>query len=322
MFNSYKDIRKWRENRIGSVAGDHFQLNTFHDQMIHHAFDLAKEKVEREQGPPPAPFAFFLMGSAGRFEQSIWSDQDHGIVFDGKQEHQRYFLKLGEEIREGMAIVGYERCEGNVMASNPLWCQSVDVLKTQISDWLREASWQKLRHFLIFFDSRVLIGDKELLFQVKKQVFSILEEDPWLFSRLIDNVNHMKKGVGIFGQLLPDYNGEKKGNFNLKQTVYFPYVNALRMLALLHHVRSPSTLSRFEAIRSIYPSVADYEEDFHQLLQFRLQWRNEAENYENVHMLKVDQLSKKDKQQLKTSVRRGQKLYSIAKSIVKEEGWS
>jgi CBS domain-containing protein len=320
MFNSYEEIRNWRENMIDSVSGDHLQLNAFHDQLFHHAFGLAKEKVEREQGPPPAPFAFYLMGSAGRFEQSVWSDQDHGIVFDGGQEHQRYFLDLGEEIKEGLAVIGYERCEGNVMASNPLWCQSVEVLTAQISEWLREASWQKLRHFLIFFDSRVLLGEMELLLEVKKQAFSILEEEPWLFSRLIDNVNYVKKGVGVFGQLLPDYSGERKGNFNLKQTVYFPYVNALRILALLHHVSSPSTLSRFEAIKTIYPTVADFEQDFHQLLKHRLQLRNKAESYENVHMLKVDKLSKKDKQQLKTSIRRGQKLYSIAKSIIREEG--
>ncbi|WLR46371.1 DUF294 nucleotidyltransferase-like domain-containing protein [Halobacillus litoralis] len=318
MFKTYEEIRVWREEMIESVSKDHFQLNAFHDQLIHHTFHLAKAKVEREQGPPPAPFAFFLMGSAGRYEQSLWSDQDHGILFDGNEEHQDYYLSLGEEIREGMAIVGYERCEGNVMASNPLWCQSVEMFTLQISKWLKEAEWQSLRHFLIFFDSRVLVGESELLLNVKETSFAVINEEPELLTRLMDNVNYVKKGVGVFGQLLPDYSGEKKGHFNLKQTVYFPYINALRILSLFQHVASSSTLSRFEELRSLYPSLSEYEKGFRQFLQQRLELKKNAENYQHVHVIKVEQLSKEEKQQLKKQVKRAQKLHQMAKTIIKE----
>ncbi|GEN52189.1 DUF294 nucleotidyltransferase-like domain-containing protein [Halobacillus faecis] len=319
MFKTYEEIRVWREDMIESVSDDHLQLNAFHDQLIHHTFHLAKEKVEREQGPTPAPFAFFLMGSAGRYEQSLWSDQDHGILFDGEEKHQDYFLLLGEEIREGMAIVGYERCEGNVMASNPLWCQSVDIFTRQISEWLREAEWQSLRHFLIFFDSRVLVGESELLLKVKEASFAVLDEEPELLKRLMENVNYVKKGVGVFGQLLPDYSGEKKGHFNLKQTVYFPYINALRILSLFQHVTNSSTISRFRVLRSLYPSLSEYENGFRQFLQQRLELKKDAANYQNVHVVKVEQLSKEEKQQLKKQVKSAQKLYQMAKSIIKED---
>ncbi|MBN9653552.1 hypothetical protein J0K78_04665 [Halobacillus sp. GSS1] len=318
MFKTYEEIREWREEMIESVSGDHLQLNAFHDQLIHHTFHLAKEKVEREQGPPPAPFAFFLMGSAGRYEQSLWSDQDHGIIFDGDEKHQDYYLLLGKEIREGMAVVGYERCEGNVMASNPLWCQSMELFTVQITEWLKEAEWQALRHFLIFFDSRVLVGERDLLFQVKKASFAVIDEEPALLTRLLDNVNYVKKGVGVFGQLLPDYSGEKKGHFNLKQTVYFPYINALRILSLFHHVTSSSTLSRFEALRSLYPTLSDYENDFRQFLQQRLKLKKDAGDYQHVHVIKVEQLLKEEKQQLKKQVKRAQKLHQMAKTIIKE----
>ncbi|MYL48074.1 hypothetical protein GLV98_01195 [Halobacillus litoralis] len=318
MFKTYEEIRVWREEMIESVSGDHLQLNAFHDQLIHHTFHLSKEKIEREQGPPPAPFAFFLMGSAGRYEQSLWSDQDHGILFDGDEKHQDYFLSLGEEIREGMAVVGYERCEGNVMASNPLWCQSVEVFTLQISKWLKDAEWQSLRHFLIFFDSRVLVGESALLLKVKETSFAVIEGEPEIFTRLMNNVNYVKKGVGVFGQLLPDYSGEKKGHFNLKQTVYFPYINALRILSLFQQVTKSSTLSRFGALRSLYPTLSEYENGFRQFLQQRLELKKDAANYQNVHVVKVEHLSKEEKKQLKNQVKSAQKLYQMAKSIVKE----
>ncbi|TGB01958.1 DUF294 nucleotidyltransferase-like domain-containing protein [Halobacillus salinus] len=318
MFTTYEEIRAWREDTIRSVAEDPLQLNAFHDQLIYQTVQLAKGKVEREQGEVPAPFAFFLMGSAGRYEQSFWSDQDHGLLFEG--DHQAYFLKMGEEISDGLAVVGYAYCEGNVMASNPLWCQSVDSFSNQVERWLMEPEWSSLRNFSIFFDSRVLVGEKQFLVHVKEKVFSYLNENTGLYARLVDNVQMIKKGVGIFGQLLPEQKGEHEGDINIKQTAYFPYVNALRMLALLRGVDDSSTLSRMAAMKERYPTVGSFEKDFLGLLELRLRYQVQSDSYEGVHLLPVKQLSKGDKQQLKEAIKQGHKLFSTMKSIMKKEG--
>ncbi|MCA0972499.1 DUF294 nucleotidyltransferase-like domain-containing protein [Halobacillus litoralis] len=318
MFNTYEDIRAWREETISSVEDDPQQLNAFHDQVMYQTVKIAKGKVESEQGEVPAPFAFFLMGSAGRYEQSLWSDQDHGLLFEG--DHQPYFLKLGEEISDGLAVVGYPYCEGKVMASNPLWCQSLDSFNEQMEGWLSEADWSSLRNFSIFFDSRVLMGEKQYLLGVKKKIFSYLSEHPDLYPRFVDNVQLIKKGVGVFGQLLPEQQGEREGSMNIKQTAYFPYVNALRMLALLRGESGSSTLTRFEAMKDRYPSVAEFEKDFHQLLAFRLRHQRASNSYEGVHLLPVKELSKEDKHQLKKMIKHGNKLFSTMKTILKKEG--
>lgn len=72
------------------ISTDHEKLNLFHDELIKKTVQLAMEKVQGDWGDPPAPFAFFLMGSAGRFEQSVWSDQDHGIIFAGSPSCKSY----------------------------------------------------------------------------------------------------------------------------------------------------------------------------------------------------------------------------------------
>ncbi|RWZ51334.1 hypothetical protein EQV77_16860 [Halobacillus fulvus] len=319
MFNSYEEIKQWRQDTIQSVEGDHADLNAFHDQIMNHTFTLALEKVKSEQGEPPAPFVFFLMGSAGRYEQSIWSDQDHGILFRGDDVHQSYFLQLGEEISTGLGVTGYEKCDGNVMASNPLWCQPVEVFKQQITDWLNEESWQTLRNFSIFFDSRSFHGEDELLLEAKQHSFSLIDGHPHLYERLMDNFEYMKKGVGVFGQLLPDQKDAGKNELHLKHTVYFPYVNALRLLALKKNLTTASTISRFEQLRFFYPFIATYEKDFRRFLELRLLLKKGEESYEKVHLLSIEKLSKKDKQELKHLIRRGQRLFTSVTSVMKEE---
>ncbi|MDC3411948.1 DUF294 nucleotidyltransferase-like domain-containing protein [Terrihalobacillus insolitus] len=317
--NSYAEIRKWREQKITNVSTNHEALNTFHDELIKQSVKLAMKNVQSEWGDPPAPFAFFLMGSAGRFEQSVWSDQDHGIVFEGGDTLKPYFLKLGEEIVDGLVQVGYELCDGKVMSSYPLWCQSVTKWKEQITTWLHQDRWDSLRHFSTFFDSRVLIGESSLLKEMKQESFYVLEENPRLFTRLAENVGFIKKGIGFFGQLLPEQHGEYSGGIHLKQTVFFPYVNSLRLLALHERIYVPSTLSRFKGLPDKYQNIKSYEKNFIELLDFRLHLKKDAHNYQEVHHIAKKALSKEERQELKWMMKKGYKLFSETKKIIENE---
>ncbi|SDL91695.1 DUF294 nucleotidyltransferase-like domain-containing protein [Sediminibacillus halophilus] len=313
----YREMKANR-SRLMAAAVNHQKLNAYHDQLMAQTVQLAMEKVKGELGDPPAPFAFFLMGSAGRYEQSVWSDQDHGIIFAGDDLCKSYFLRAGTEISNALELVGYERCDGEVMSSNPLWCNSLVEWHQQITAWMTEASWQTLRHFSTFFDSRVLIGDTNYLTELKHTAFSILEQQPDLFHRLIDNVDFYRKGIGIFGQLLPEQQGEQSGTIHLKQKALFPYVNALRLLALKNKIFAPSTLSRFSQLPEGYQSLQTYEKDFRALLDFRLKFRREAKTYKEVHLISIQDLSKQEKQELKSMMRKGYKLFSKTKTKIEE----
>jgi CBS domain-containing protein len=316
---SYTEINNWRQEHIKKVSTNHYELNTLHDEVIRKTVEVAIKSVQREWGDPPASFAFFVMGSAGRFEQSVWSDQDHGLIFDGSTDCEAYFLTLGKEIENALQIVGYDRCEGKVMASNPLWCQSIVDWRQQITDWLTEASWESLRHFSLFFDSRVLIGEALFIEEIKKHACTIMRHHPKLYLRLVENVDFVKKGVGIFGQLLPESYGEQSGRIQLKQTTIFPYVNSLRLLALKENVTSSSTLSRFGEIRFKHPSVFSFEQFFIQLLHFRLRFQQDVKSYQQVHLLSLDKLSKEDKRELKLLMKKGYSLFSATKKIIENE---
>lgn len=320
MRESYQELRTWRETMIPGLLTDSKELNVFHDQLISRTVKLAEERVRNEQGMPPAPFSFYLMGSAGRGEQSIWSDQDHGLIFEGGRSDQDYFLTLGAEIKRGLAAVGYEECEGDVMSSNPVWCQPKEEMKQQVSGWLQRGDWQALRHMQIFFDSRVLVGEKDRLAPVKNEIFTAFQEHPHLYQRVVENVKLIKKGKGVFGQLLPEQKGSRQGSVDLKQTIYFPFVNAARLLAFYKQLHVPSTLSRYDYLEEDFPELHFYKQQFQEFLQFRLHKVEESDGYGGVHYVPVHSLKAEDKKRLKSWMKYGHEAIEHAKAVLSKEG--
>ena len=109
------------------------------------------------------------MGSAGRFEQSVWSDQDHGIIYQrARHRNKRLFFALGKEISKGLYLAGYEYCDGDVMASNPFWCKSLSEWQEQLSTGPLDSNWESIRNLLIFIDGRSLYGDSKLSRKLKE----------------------------------------------------------------------------------------------------------------------------------------------------------
>ncbi|WP_096202987.1 DUF294 nucleotidyltransferase-like domain-containing protein [Bacillus sp. FJAT-45350] len=319
---TYKGLREWRDNSLQSFIHNHQKLNKFHDELMYQVAKLAIEKVESEWGPAPTHFAFFVMGSAARYEQSVWSDQDHGIIYEEESEEaSTYFLKLGKELTTGLAIAGYEQCDGKVMASNPLWCKSIQEWKKQIMGWIEEEDWESIRYLLTFFDSKVFVGKEANLLELKQIIFNKVDESPYLLKRMFDNVGRIRKVIGLFGQLFVETRGEQTGKIDLKNAAFFPYVNMIRLLAIKEQISQPSTLERLQYLPSQYQKIKSYETDFVKLLAYRLRFQAGKENYEDVHFLDIRQLTKAEKKELKRMVKNGHNIYKDTKRII-EKGCS
>ncbi|TLS36992.1 hypothetical protein FCL54_12410 [Pseudalkalibacillus caeni] len=314
----YQKLWQLRNDQISIVSNDHKKLNQFHEELMMKVVQIAIDKTVSELGPIPAHFAFFVTGSAGRLEQSIWSDQDHGIIYEEKENCQKYFLSLGKEISKGLEIAGYPLCPGNVMASNPIWCQSSSKWEKQISEWLNTETLESLRYFSTFFDSRVLFGETKLLHDLKSTAFSKLEAEPRLYLRLLENVRHYKKALGPFGQLLPEQHGEYKGYIDLKKAVSYPFVNGLRLLSLKEKISSPSTIERFNQLPSEYKSIKKYKPDFIELLVFQLHIKKDAKDYEDVHLIDPGTMTRDEKHVLKHLARSAHKLFSEVTAVIEK----
>ena len=299
-------------------------VHELHEKLMKETLQVAIEKTESEWGSVPAHFTFFVMGSAGRAEQLFWSDQDHGIIFEqkegtDKEELQTYFLELGETIVDALEAVGYERCDGNVMASNKKWCKSRQDFTDQILRWLKEDTWENLRYLLTFFDGRVVSGSEEFLTDLKQTIFKEVQRNPQLLNRFKDNTGRLRNGIGMFGQLLTETEGKHKGTFDLKQLALFPYVNGLRLLAIQEEVLASETLERFQQLSESHSNIKKYEPSYRKLLEKRLMWQQSIDQYDYIHHLQVSSLDSDEKRQLKQWIKEGRELYHKVEQIVGRE---
>ncbi|MBM7587509.1 CBS domain-containing protein [Bacillus pakistanensis] len=317
----YLSLKNWRLSNVVNHQSSTDELNHFHDSVMKKLFVMALNKVKEDLGPPPCRYSWFVMGSAGRFEQAIISDQDHGLIYEAaNEENSNYFRMLGEEITKGLHTIGYPFCEGDVMSSNPLWCKSKQEWKVQLTEWLEEESFESVRFLLILYDARNLIGEDGGVKLLKQQIHEFIEKQPDFLNRLLVNTRHVKKSVGIFRQLLPETHGPYAGCMDLKHSAFFPFVNSIRLLAIKEKVGGTSTISRLEKLTG-FPEYRKrlemYKEDFEKLLQYRLQYhKNITENYDDAHYLDVKKLNKIERKEIKQIFLNGKRLQDDTESII------
>ena len=252
--------------------------------MLASTCDAATERLIQlaieELGPPPAAFAFIGMGSQGRQEQTLLTDQDNGIIFASAADADPtqvadYFLRLGSLVCEGLDRAGYPFCRGQVMASNPRWCRSLPDWVSSFDEWIHKSEPQEIIDISVFFDFRTVYGDAELTHELRRTIHAALLDEPAFFHHFAQNALMFKPPFRLLGNIyLSGGATEHAGEINLKDAM-MPMVSFARLYALRHQINQTHTLERIEALSErnlILPSsrdeiVAAY--DF--LMQLRLQ---------------------------------------------------
>ncbi len=225
---------------------------------------LVKLTIE-ELGEPPATFSFIGMGSQGRQELTLITDQDNGIIFapspdSDPQETLLYFLKLGGKVNEGLALAGYPPCRGGVMAGNARWCRPLSEWESSSNEWIQKSEPQEIIDFSIFFDFRTIYGDAELARKLRASIFSSLEDQPSFLNFLAQNALTFKPPFRLLGSMY--FGGgstEHAGEINLKDAM-MPLVSFSRLYALRHRLSQTHTEERIEALANrgiILPSNHD-----------------------------------------------------------------
>jgi CBS domain-containing protein len=316
-FQTYREILNNKEQQLAAVSKDPIKLGELHEETLKSVLHVAIANIALLHGPPPSSFSFFVMGSAARGEQSIWSDQDHGIIYEEQNGHlMDYFYKLGQEISKGLFTVGYEYCDGNVMAINPLWCKSLSDWKEQLHQWIHEASWESIRHLLIFMDARSVYGEENYVTSLKEWAFQEINQEH-LLKKIVSNTMYHKKGISVLGKIITETHGPFSGALNIKETAILPFVNAARLLAIKAGSQAVSTLSRLEYLSDSKFSDLS-KKQFLKLLHFRLRFGSHT-NYEAGHYLPIPSLSKEQKKELKEAIKHGEALTHFVIRLIEKD---
>jgi CBS domain-containing protein len=189
----------------------------------------------------------FVMGSEGRGEQLLKTDQDNGLVLRDGYVCSVDLAEVCRKFSAALADFGYPECPGNIMISNPHWRQNVSEFSQMVRLWPVTASADSLMELAIFLDAHAVSGDTELLESVRSSVFDLTADNDAMQSRFAAAINFFGSSHGWWNRLLGL--GEKEGEqLDLKKVGTFPLVHGIRSLALANRLTVVSTAGRIEAL--------------------------------------------------------------------------
>jgi CBS domain-containing protein len=205
--------------------------------FISSLIDLLTERIVRielERTDLAADVCWIVLGSEGRSEQTLSTDQDNGFVFrastgasdDAMRER---LLPVARRINEALDRAGYRLCSGNIMASNPDWCASADEWRRKFSRWIDSGSPEALLHGAIFFDLRGLTGALELAEELRAWLVAHAARNPRFLHQMAGNALRSRPALTRWTHALaPD----AQGRIDLKMHGATPFIDAARILSL------------------------------------------------------------------------------------------
>ncbi|WP_456393764.1 DUF294 nucleotidyltransferase-like domain-containing protein [Nitratifractor sp.] len=244
-----------------------------------------------------------VMGSEGRGEQIIRTDQDNAlIVKDGVD--MEIFVPYMERISQALESFGYPPCPGHIMVTNPYWRRNVSEFKEQIDAWIGSPDEESFMYFSIFFDAQAVAGYGALLQELKEYLFSRFDERNDLYMAFFARLALLfETPVGIWSTLL-----HRDRHIDIKKAGIFPVVQGTRSLALKYRLHELSTVERIKALakRQIVEESFAREliEAFDALATLRLAAQLQAldEGKEPDNIIHSDRLSKIQRDLLRDSL--------------------
>ncbi|HNQ67452.1 MAG TPA: cache domain-containing protein [Bacteroidales bacterium] len=230
-------------NTNSSVIFNH--LSIISDLICRRIIEIGITKFGKE----PIPFAFITMGSEGRREQTLYTDQDNAIIYEDTEslEIKQYFKDLAEFISDSLNSIGYNYCKGGIMAKNPEYCQSLSVWKKYFSKWINNGNAKDLLEISIFFDFRLTYGEEKFVNELREYIDIQTKQNPAYLFLLTQNNLKLKPQVNFWGNILLETAGAPPETVNIKETI-MPIVNFARIYALKYGINEVNTTERLKKL--------------------------------------------------------------------------
>ncbi len=205
--------------------------------------------AELKYGPSPVPYAWVAAGSQARREQGSHSDQDNGLIISDemKPEDEKWFSSLADFVCDGLDACGFVYCPGDAMAKNPQWRQTENIWTSYFTQWINTPEPKSLMLSSIFFDMRVIEGDKNLLSNIQSKISSQTKNNQLFLAHMTANALQHRTPLGFFRDFVLVDDGEHKDTLDLKHKGIVPIIDLARIYALAEGLNAVGTVERLKA---------------------------------------------------------------------------
>jgi CBS domain-containing protein len=224
-------------------------VSALNDCVSHRAIDIVRRGHDLER----ISWCWLAFGSEGRLEQTFSSDQDNGLLFTAHgratpaQVRER-LLPFARQVNEALDACGFPLCKGNVMASNPQLCRSLEEWRSKMGGWIEASLPDALLEASICFDFRPIYGDASLSQRLRAWVHERVRAYPIFLRHMAENALQATPPLGRFGRFLTEDVPGAKGTIDLKLHGARIFIDAARVFALAHAIPQTNTAERLRGV--------------------------------------------------------------------------
>ncbi len=208
--------------------------------------------AEENLGPPPVPYLWLACGSQGRQEQTGVSDQDNCLFLDDSvsdTDREGYFAELAKFVCDGLDTCGYIYCPGDMMATNPRWCQPVSVWKSYFEGWINKPDPMAQMLSSVMFDLRPIGGHTALFENLQDGTLEAAAKNSIFVAHMVSNSLKHTPPLSLLRGLATIRSGEHKNALDMKHNGVVPVVDLARIYALQGQIGAVNTRARLVEAR-------------------------------------------------------------------------
>jgi CBS domain-containing protein len=271
--------------------------------LMSKVFELTAPPSIKEQG------CLMVMGSEGRGEQTVRTDQDNGLLLAGEVP-EGDLIQFRQAFTESLDICGFPPCPGNVMVRNPLWSQPVDNFVRQVKTWILTGGGESAMNLGIFCDAVTVTGRNDILVKAKLAFIELLRGETAHLAHFANFIDlFASSDIGRFGNLMVSV-GARSGAMDLKKVGTFPIVHGIRTLAIEKGILETGTVKRIEALAQTRIFNNDFAQNLisalHVFMELRLRSQLKAKRLSNLageSIVDMNELSTADRDILRNALR-------------------
>ena len=228
-----------------------FQLGRLISDMHHQIQVRVHDLILAEmKNPAPSSFCILALGSEGRMEQYLATDQDNALIYSeasGKIQLS-FFEDFSSKFIQVLIDLGFPACPHEVMLSNPKWRMSIDQALDMVDDMAQTADRNSIIVTSLLLDMRHVAGDSGLAGMLKSYLFKRIRRSSLLLKYMANEAVRFKPPLGLFNKLVVEKSGRNKGRLDIKMGGVFPLTHGIRTLAVEHAVLETSTQERISSL--------------------------------------------------------------------------